>query len=349
MLCKCCSFLANGIEFRYNAIALCSRVSHKGGGDIVVKYYDDKNAKDFKFDINEYILKRNEIIDANSGSTVYKQCEGCMELLHPEIKDINELKLSHIVLHHWTKCNSNCIYCYTNQNKQYYNKRKSYKVYPILKMLKKNGHIGYGGIVNYAGGEISCLKEFGKISKFFDKLEYSAIFNSSGIKYEKTVEKHLKNNSGMLFISIDAGKKETHKRIKQTDSYDKVWKNLKKYRQHCDNDEQLYVKYIVLPDINDTEEEINLFLEKVKESKIENVIFDIDIYYLNDNREKIPKNLIEKYEYALKRAKELELKFFLYNNASVMLTQGQWQNEKWKKYIFDDIKKTKVFKKQTRK
>ncbi len=78
MFCKCCNFLAEGIEFRYNAIALCNRVGHKGGGDIVVDYYDDKNPKAFKFDIEKYIEKRNNIIFMNQTGNVYPSCEECM-------------------------------------------------------------------------------------------------------------------------------------------------------------------------------------------------------------------------------------------------------------------------------
>lgn len=48
---KCCNLLTGGIEFRYNGIALCKRVDHVGGGDIVVQTYDDKKNKDFKFDV----------------------------------------------------------------------------------------------------------------------------------------------------------------------------------------------------------------------------------------------------------------------------------------------------------
>jgi len=334
MLYKTCAFLSEGIEFRYNAIALCNRVGHKGGGDIVVEYYDDKDYKIFNFDINKYIEKRNEVILRNQTSELYPNCEGCIELNRQIYKDKNNLKLSNIVLHYWTKCNSHCIYCYTNQDKKYFNKRKNYKFLPILKQLIKDDLLARNGIVNWAGGEISCLDEFEKILAIFDEYNYFSIFNSSGIKFEKSIAKHLENNKGMLILSIDSGKKETHKKIKQVNSYEKVWKNIKKYEMYCKKKSNLLLKYIILPEINDSEEEITLFLEKIKETNCKYAIFDIDIYYLNQNRDNIPEYIVKLFHFALNKTKELDLNFILYNNAAIVFNQGKWQNSDILKYVF---------------
>lgn len=334
MIYKTCSFLAEGIEFRYNAIALCNRVGHKGGGDIVVEYYNDKDYKNFHFDLKQYLEKRNKIILQNQTKNIYPNCEGCIELNRKIYKDINSFKLSNIVLHYWTKCNSHCCYCYTNTDKKYFNKRKSYKFLPILKQLIKQDLLAKNGLVNWAGGEISCLNEFEKVLAIFDKYNYFSIFNSSGIKFEKSIAKHLKSNQGILIVSIDCGKKETHKKIKQVNSFNKVWKNIKKYESYCTNKQNLFLKYIILPKINDSEEEITLFLEKVKETNCPNAIFDIDIYYLNQNRENIPEYIVKLFYFALNKSKELNLKFILYNNATIIFNQGKWKDSNILKYVF---------------
>ena len=43
---------------------------------------------------------------------------------------------------------------------------------------------------------------------------------------EKTVEKHLRKGNGMLIVSVDCGNRELHKKIKQVDTFDSVWKNI---------------------------------------------------------------------------------------------------------------------------
>ncbi len=343
MLCKCCNFLAEGIEFRYNAIALCNRVGHKGGGDIVVEYYDDKNPKDFKFNAKKYVEKRNEIILKNTDKSVYPSCEGCMELRRPVVRDVNNLKISNFVLHHWTKCNSHCLYCYTNKDKAYFNSRKSYKVYPFLKELAKNNSIEWGGIVNWAGGEVSCLDEFEKVSAFFDDYDYFSIFNSSCIKYEKTIARHLKENKAVLIVSVDAGTKELHSKIKQVNSFDNVWRNLARYSQSCTNKALIYAKYIVLPNINDNKEEVDKFLKKVKENDIHFVLFDLDIYYFNENRDNIDKNVIDIFYYAFNKSKEYGLNFLLYSNSSVLFTNGKYKDDFWSDYLYDEAPKDNVF------
>ena len=330
MYYKCCHFLIDGLELRYNAIAICNHVSHQGGGDIVVQYYDEKQYKNFKFNQKEYLDLKQKIISNNqiSGNEYYK-CKGCSLLNEFIIPNTKNTKISNIVLHHWTKCNSHCIYCYTNKDKIYFNKRKNYKALPILKKLKNSGILSKGGFINYAGGEISCLDEFEKISSFMDKMDYFQIYNSSGIKYEKTIAQHLKYRNGILIVSVDAGTKETHQKIKQCTSYDKVWENLNKYSNICTYKPLLLAKYIILKNINDNKEEICLFIDKCKKSGILYTLFDIDLYYFRENRENIPQYIIDLFFFAYTYAKKNDINMYLYTNSEIMLTQGKYANEFW--------------------
>lgn len=332
---KCCNLLTGGIEFRYNGISLCQRVDHVGGGDIVVQTYDENNPKSFKFDINNYFKRKKEIIEQNKTGKIYHKCEGCVELIDREWPEVENQKIFQMILHHWTKCNSHCIYCYTNKDKEYFNKRNSYKFLPILKELDKKNLLDYGGICSYAGGEVSCLKEFESIVKILDKYDCFPIFNSSCIKYEKTIAKHLKKGNGMLIVSVDCGNRELHKKIKQVDSFEKVWKNIKKYASECRKEALLYAKYIVLKDINDNEKSIDEFLLMSKKNGVKYVLMEIDHYYFIENRENIPEYIVNLYYYAYKRAKELGLICQIYSNSSVLLLQGKWADEFWRDKCYD--------------
>lgn len=332
---KCCNLLTGGIEFRYNGVALCQRVDHVGGGDIVVQTYDDKNPKAFKFDVKKIFEKRKEIIEQNKTGKIYHKCEGCVELYERDWPDIKEQKIFQMILHNWTKCNSHCIYCYTNNDKEYFNTRKSYKVLPVLKEIAKNNLFEYGGICSFAGGEISCLPEFEKIVKLLDKYDCVPIFNSSCVKFEKTVEKHLKKGNGMLIVSTDSGTKELHKRIKQVDTFEKVWNNITKYAKAASRKGIVFTKYIILKDINDNEQAVYDFIQKSKEAGVQNVLIEIDHYYFCENRNNIPKYIIDLFYFAYKKALELGIDCQLYSNSSVLLRQGTWADDFWNDKIFD--------------
>lgn len=334
---KCCNILEeNGIEFRYNGVSLCQRVDHVGGGDIVVQTYNDKTDKFFDFDINKFLAKRKEVIDQNKTGEIYHKCVGCVELYENDWSEIEQPKVSQIILHHWTKCNSHCIYCYTNTDKKYFNERNSYKVLPILKQIEKSDLLDYGGICSFAGGELSCLKEFKGIVKILDRNYWAIIFNSSCIKYERIVAEHLKKGSGMLIVSVDSGNRELHKKIKQTDSFNSVWKNIAKYAKAAKNHlNMIYTKYIVIKDINDNEKSITEFLEMSQKSGIKYVLMEIDHYYFCDNRENIPKYIVDLFYFAFNKAKELGLDCQIYSNSSVLLQQGKWADDFWSTHIFD--------------
>ncbi len=332
---KCCNLLTGGIEFRYNGVALCQRVDHVGGGDIVVQTYDDKKDKNFKFDVKKYLAKRNEIISQNKTGKIYYKCEGCVELFEREWPEERNQKIFQMILHHWTKCNSHCIYCYTNNDKEYFNTRKSYKVLPILKDLDKNNLFDYGGICSFAGGEISCLSEFEGILKILKKYDIVPIFNSSCVQYERKVEEYLRNGNGMLIVSVDSGTKELHNKIKQVNSFDSVWKNITRYANAAKRKEFVYTKYIVLKDINDNEEAITAFLKKSKEAGVKYVLMEIDHYYFLENRENVPKYIIDLFYFAFNKAKEMDLICEIYSNSSVLLLQGKWADEFWRPHVFD--------------
>ena len=207
---------------------------------------------------------------------------------------------------------------------------------PILKELDKNNLFDYGGICSFAGGEISCLKEFKQIVKLIDKYDCVPIFNSSCVKYEKEVEKHLKKGNGMLIVSVDCGNRELHKKIKQVDTFNKVWNNISKYAKAAENHKNMiYTKYIILKDINDNEKAITEFLEMSKKSNIEYVLMEIDHYYFCDNRNNIPKYIIDLFYFAFNKAKQMGLKCEIYSNSSVLLLQGNWADEFWRPYVFD--------------
>lgn len=335
-----CGFVHHGMEFVFsNEIRLCSQVSHIGGGKIILlKDFDPK-----KIDVQAIIDKKKEILESFKRGEIYPNCKGCMELREWDYPEKEDPKIKIMILQYWTKCNSHCVYCYTNQDKKLFNTRKSYEFYPILKEFIKRDVIDKNGIVNFSGGEISCLPEFEKVVKLLTKLNYFIIINSSGVKYERTVGDRLKKGNSCLIISVDAGSKEVHERVKQVKTYDKVWKNIKKYAECQVHPYLVNIKYIIVPGYNDTEEEINLWLQKCKEAKVQNVVLGIDVNYFEPNRDNISPHILELFEKTRVKAEEMGLTFLIANRATTMLTKGKYAEEKWNKYRFDEGPYTDIY------
>lgn len=327
-----CGFVHHGMEFLFtNEVTLCSQVSHIGGGKIyLLKDFDPINVN-----VQAILDKKKEILESFKRGEIYPNCKGCMELKEWEYPNTDP-KIKVIMLQYWTKCNSNCIYCYTNENKKYFNSKKNYEFYPILKEFIKQDAIDKNGVVNFSGGEVSCLKEFKKVVKLFDKINYFIIVNTSGVKYEKILGKRLKKGNSCIIISVDAGSKAIHEKIKQVKTYDKVWANIKKYSKDKSLPHLLNIKYIIVPGYNDSEEEINLWLDKCKEAKIQNVILGIDANYFEPNRDNISQHILDLFEKTRVKAENMGFTFLIANRATTMLTKGKYADKKWEQYRFDE-------------
>ena len=87
-----------------------------------------------------------------------------------------------------------------------------------------------------------------------------------------------------IIISVDCGSRELYKQIKSFDNFDKVWDNIARYCEaQADYQSDVKVKYIVIPNLNDSIEEFEKFLKKAIESKVKWVIIDIENQWFNKN------------------------------------------------------------------
>ena len=101
---------------------------------------------------------------------------------------------------------------------------------------------------------------------------------SSGIKYSKAIENLLRAGNCELVITPDCGDRQLYKKIKGVDKFDEVWSNIQNYAAaQNENKEQVRAKYIILPNINDNEEEIKKFFNKVIEANVSYIKPEIDI------------------------------------------------------------------------
>ncbi|MBQ4122328.1 radical SAM protein [bacterium] len=310
-----CHWLQHGLSFENDHIEMCCLCCHKGGGRLNIKdYYDGKNVS-----WDDIFASKEKFIEENKNNLVDKRCEGCFNLVYRGWDD-SEKYINYIHFNHWTHCNSDCIYCYTSWDKENYQKRPHYNVLPMIKDLFKKKLFRPGGEITFAGGEPTILKEFDELTTFLIKNGADRItVHSSGIKFSKAIEKGIKEGVLHVCLSADSGTRETYNKVKRVDKFDKFWENAKKYAKAQKDFSKALVetKFVLIPEINTTKEEIDKWLELNVKNGIKFVVVDIENDYCRDLRAKNiekPKYLIDLCAYIIERTKELGLQLIDYNN-----------------------------------
>lgn len=303
---KSCHLIEHGISINVDSIQACclSREFNKGQLPIVEKYENNKINWDELFEMKRRHRKHQKVQDLFL-------CAGCYNLREEDWDE--EDYISFINFDHWSQCNSNCIYCGVQANKP---KTKN-NVLNAIKELIKQGKFKNNGEITFQGGEPTVLKEFDDLLKLFIKQGSKVRIHSSGILFSRAIRNGLKKGAVTVVISPDSAEKETYKKVKRVDKSKNVWDNIKHYRKGLKEEFQnlVKVKYIIIPGINDTFEEITAFLNKIKEIDIKSIIVDVEYTYANAHINNISPHVYIFMDYIEHFAKENGISYDLYDSA----------------------------------
>lgn len=300
-----CKWLESGVCFDNGVygsnVKLCCYMSAPGGGNSMI--FEDYHGEKINWD-NFFKIKNEYRNIQKSGQTV-EGCRGCVFLEENEWPQIDYI--DSIIFDHFTKCNCCCSYCYTEEDKKRYNSLKTYNIYPIIKDMFDKKIIKRGGAIGFGGGEPTILPEFEKLINLFLKNGFSNIrVPSSGIKYSPVIAKGISTGHLSVVVSVDSSSKEIYKKIKQTDKYETVCKNLKKYAKSQRGSYNVISKYIIIPEINDNTVEIDNWLKFNKDNNIGIIVIDIENSWLNRYRKEEPdKRIIDLMKYVAAKSKEM--------------------------------------------
>ena len=303
-----CKWLESGVCFDNGVygsnVKLCCYMSAPGGGNTMI--FEDYHGS--KINWEEFFRIKREYREIQKRGETVAGCVGCVFL---EEQDwLQEDYIDNIIFDHFTKCNCCCTYCYTEEDKKRYNTLKTYNIYPIVKEMFDKKIIRRGGAIGFGGGEPTILPEFDKlISLFLKNGFYDMRVPSSGIKYSRVIEKGISTGQLSVVISIDSSSRETYKKIKQIDAFNKVCANLKKYAKAQRRTFNVISKYIIIPEVNDNKEEIDNWLKFNKENNIGIIVIDIENSWLTKYRnEGSDERIIDLIKYVKRKA--WEMKFF---------------------------------------
>ena len=267
MIYKSCKYIQHGIAFRHDAVSICNKVCG-------TKRYEKFNIP-YKGDFyGQYIATRNEAIEnCKKGILPHEGCTTCPYVEEKEWDD--ECKFKEIEITHWVHCNAGCCYCAMlpeTKGKMVRFKQNSpfVRLLPIIKRMLADDMIAPDAFFSITGGELTMLREFNDILKLLLKQKnasYGFCLQTNGIIYEKLLSKALDvDRRTSIVISVDAGSREMFKKMKRIDKYNDVINNLKRYMADTKTSKDRVVsKYIIIPNVNDSVEEIDNWIKTAKE------------------------------------------------------------------------------------
>ncbi len=338
-----CPWIQHGLVFFKYKLTMCCYCGHSAEGHTLIRDNYSGQALDF-----EHIFKqKHEFNRLAKKGLIHENCTDCPFLIPrwAEHWEQDGDYISNLYISHWTECNSKCIYCFAAQHpEEFDNRNKTYSVLPIIKNMLKENILRRGGSIHFGGGEPTMLPEFEDIIRLLlDYKFYDLRVHTSGIKYSPILERGIREGRLRVIVSVDAGCRETFKEIKRVDAYDIVRENVKKYasaqvlRRHALTPD-LYMlgsicagtKFIIIPGINDTEEEVENWIKRDVQDGIHTTIIDIEENWYKENEQNLPQSIFDFIYTIYNLSKKYGTHFELYERVENMLLENQervpWYN-----------------------
>ncbi|MCR5261695.1 MAG: radical SAM protein [Candidatus Gastranaerophilales bacterium] len=293
-----CDWIEGGMDFDVGVfgsnIMMCCYVSCPGGGNIMLKRGFDGSPIDW----DEFWRLKKHYKDIQKSGETIKECTDCVFLRKDKWRDKNYI--DSIIFDHFTKCNCDCVYCYTHEDKKKYNSVQGYNVLPVIKDMVERGIFIPGGQIGFGGGEPTMLEEFEDLIHYlldngFDNISIP----TSAVKYSPVIEKGVSQGKIHVKNSIDSGCRETFAMIKGLDAFDTVVKNMKRYASVKIDDCDVISKYIICPGYNDRKSEIDKWLDTCKKIGIEYAEVSVENIWLRNHRHEGNEEVIELVKYIL--------------------------------------------------
>ena len=320
-----CNYIEHGMVLDHcNRIRACNNFNPRFGGRPVI--YENYHGE--KINWTEFFNIKRELRSEFRNNSCPELCRECV---NTEFKAWNdEDYIDYLLLTPWVACNSKCVYCQAPRDKYVLDNTKAYKVLPVIKDMIKNNILKKEGTIDFTGGEPTIYPEFESLLNEFIKNDFKKIIiHTNAIKKSNAVIKGLKKGVVRVLVSVDAGSKEIHERVKQVKSYDAVWKNLREYAKNQNkNAVHVKTKYIVVPNLNDKESEIDIWLEKSKEIGIKNVVLNLDFNWIMENIDHDLTGVYKLMKYTQAKAKDMGLVCELYGQMYQIKCEVEQTREK---------------------
>ena len=193
-------------------------------------------------------------------------------------------------------CQSRCCYCSVGRtNINDYALTAYEKIFDTLELARKQELIAPRGVAMYqvSSGEITIHPLKDRIMKLVKGEK--VCFYTNGFIFDEDIARELHDNPlSSINISIDSGTPETWHKVKGVNNFNKVVENLMMYKKYSCHQDQITVKYIILPGINDSDRDFIACISLLRALGVNTLAFsrDISIPFSIKNREKYSSNAI---------------------------------------------------------
>jgi len=166
-------------------------------------------------------------------------------------------------------CNFKCIYCSAAQANRWVKLKNAdgpttYDVIKQFSQMPEYVEMGDKFTVTFANGELCANIYFNEIMDILLKTEWKVeLLSNLSIYREELAELLRTGRVKHVITSIDAGTRETFKKIKRNDRFDIVVENLQRYPF---DKTTLKIKYLFLEGVNDNEQDVDGFYEIAKQA-----------------------------------------------------------------------------------
>ncbi|MCL2767545.1 MAG: radical SAM protein [Synergistaceae bacterium] len=254
---KGCSFLGNTILYRENSFSPCCSI---GQGPVV------KASGPVHDRLTKWQDFTTELVDDIRHERP-NQCQTCHMLSYGFWR--KSVKLNSFTFGAKTRddvCNFSCIYCdHAKIRERLEEATPGNSVYEVLQQLAEIPEYNTEELsIRFGNGEFTAYKHCKDILDiFFMKTKWKMSMVSNCSIYNEQISELMEiGRVRSLVTSIDAGTRETFKKVKQRDMFDKVLENLRKYPL---SKTQFAAKYIFLDGVNDNETDVDGFYRIVQE------------------------------------------------------------------------------------
>lgn len=259
------------------------------GGQPVL--YENYNGE--LIDWDKFFENRDKHIELMKNGDSISACKDCL-WIKDEVWGERKKEFKYILINIWTKCNLFCVYCSNHTDFNVLNNTKEYNLIPVLKDMIEKGVLTANTKIDIAGGESTLDPYFNELlALLIDNGVNNININTNATIYSESIKKGIEKGVVTIITSIDAGTPKKFAFIKKKNLWKKVWSNLEKYSA-SKNKHLVRAKYIILPGINDSKNEIEKFIIKAKNTGLDGVILNIDLHWLrkNSNDVKTMKHII---------------------------------------------------------
>ena len=342
---RSCHSIEGELFFNHlNKIGYCSMLTPNGGQPTLYENYTGEI-----INWEEFFKRRDKDIELLKSGSSPASCENCLWIREEDWAE-RKKEFRYILINIWVKCNLKCIYCSNHKDEYVLNNTKMYNIIPVLEDMIKKGYITENTKIDIAGGESTLDPNFNNlIDLLINKNIKNININTNATIYSKSIEKGIKQGIISLITSVDAGNRKSFKHIKKADLYSKVWTNIEKYAKSYEknNKNSVRAKYIVIPNTNDSRNEIKNFILKTKKANVQGVIYSTDLHWIlhNQNDKKTMLKTINLAKYFIKICTLLDLDWQIWAHVEDLIKRYNIIEEK-NKIDIDFIYNKELYKKE---